>query len=583
MQKKLSDIGVTLAAGGIIVLLILPFLTRQALTTGVIRQQSKTEFQGKLLIEALKPIVGKSISTVGLQLELGPALNYVNHYMVKTYGISDATLQALTDEGMKAPLNQAKIDELISGPESDVKKQQFATYGSWIYNRNYQNRSDLVNDLTMVRNNINTYEIVPGYGLDKYAMKNIRYMLARHSVTGPVSTSPWLLMMLSFGVCILGALMLFFAQSMEPPGIKNNGAFQHPARSRKWLGIFIGTLLILFYIILYFYPQYMVSWIALVDPLSFWLKGSEAGQFFLYGFLYTLSVLVMGVRMLVRYRHNRYQKVRTASVMFFQTIFAFLLPEILVRLNKPYFDFKNIWPLHYDFFFDFNLNNLIEHGTLGIFMLVWGIGLSFIAVPLLTYFYGKRWYCSWVCGCGGLAETLGDPFRHLSDKSIRAWRIERVSIYSVLVFAVVMTAGVLYTFFTGSSTLLGINSYTVREIYGGFIGAGFAGVVGTGFYPFLGNRTWCRFGCPLAAYLGIVQRFKSRFRITTNGGQCISCGNCSTYCEMGIDVRSYAQKGENIVRASCVGCGICAAVCPRGVLKLENSSEQRFHPNGFIQ
>ena len=72
----------------------------------------------------------------------------------------------------------------------------------------------------------------------------------------------------------------------------------------------------------------------------------------------------------------------------------------------------------------------------------------------------------------------------------------------------------------------------------------------------------------------LFQKFKSKFRITTNGGQCISCGNCSTYCEMGIDVRSYAQKGQNIVRASCVGCGICASVCPRGVLKLENGKEE---------
>jgi ferredoxin len=59
----------------------------------------------------------------------------------------------------------------------------------------------------------------------------------------------------------------------------------------------------------------------------------------------------------------------------------------------------------------------------------------------------------------------------------------------------------------------------------------------------------------------------------------MSCGNCSTYCEMGIDVRAYAEKGENIVRASCVGCGVCAAVCPRGVLKLENGATHadRYH------
>ena len=97
-----------------------------------------------------------------------------------------------------------------------------------------------------------------------------------------------------------------------------------------------------------------------------------------------------------------------------------------------------------------------------------------------------------------------------------------------------------------------------------------SGVIGVGFYPLMGTRVWCRFGCPMAAYLGVLQKFFSRFRITTNGGQCISCGNCSTYCEMGIDVRWYAQRQQDIVRASCVGCGVCAAVCPRGVLKLEN-------------
>ena len=63
-----------------------------------------------------------------------------------------------------------------------------------------------------------------------------------------------------------------------------------------------------------------------------------------------------------------------------------------------------------------------------------------IATPILTYFFGKRWYCSWVCGCGGLAETLGDPFRQLSSKSTRAWKIERWMIHSVLIAVLVVTA-----------------------------------------------------------------------------------------------------------------------------------------------
>lgn len=349
-----------------------------------------------------------------------------------------------------------------------------------------------------------------------------------------------------------------------------------------WIGLVTGIFLIGFYILLYFFPEYITNWTLMLDPISESLSGNPASQWFLYGFLYTVVMIVMGTRMLIKYRHNRYQLIRTSSVIFFQTAFAFLIPEFLVKLNQPYMDLKNAWPLDYDFFYDYNINNLVGQGqefaiagwatNVGTIMFVWGVVLTLVVVPLFTYFYGKRWYCSWVCGCGGLAETLGDPYRQLSDKSVKAWKVERYVIHGVLVFAVIMTGMVLYTYWTGESKVLAFDSYRVRSWYGFFIGSMFSGIVGTGFYPIMGNRVWCRFGCPLAGLMGLVQRFKSRFRITTNGGQCISCGNCSTYCEMGIDVRAYAQKGQDVVRASCVGCGICSAVCPRGVLRLENGS-----------
>ena len=373
-------------------------------------------------------------------------------------------------------------------------------------------------------------------------------------------------------------------------GVKNNGVMFKSLTSRGLWAWVLGIVLTSFYIILYWYPQYLglnekgnSGLVRFFDPLSKLINGKAASQWFVYGTLYTMAILLMGAKFIYKNRHSRYQVLRTISIMFFQLILAFLLPEILSGLNLPYNDFKNMWPLNYYFFHDWHIKELLSSGSFGMFVLVWGILMITIISPVLTYFYGKRWYCSWVCGCGGLAETAGDPFRQNSSKKMSAWKFERISVHSVLVFAVVMTGLVIYNYFTGASRVLFMDAYKVREAYGFLIGAAFSGVIGVGFYPIFGSRVWCRFGCPMAAILGIQQKFFSRFRITTNGSQCISCGNCSTYCEMGIDVRAYAQKGQDIVRASCVGCGVCSAVCPRGVLKLENGPVKTKKLKGPIQ
>lgn len=412
-------------------------------------------------------------------------------------------------------------------------------------------------------------------GLD--LSRSQKFIIQREATLSPAKTNPGLSFLLTFGLGLIGGLMHILPKARELPGIKNDGIWFNALNSRGWIGILLCVFLVVFYCVLYWAPTWVAEWAVLTDPLSLALTGAVASEWFLYGWLYTFAVVVMGIRYAIKYRHNRYQLVRTGSVTFFQIAFAFLLSNILVQLNLPGRDLKNIWPLDYSFFTKDSLNPMLHAEQLQFWamaMFVLGVAFIVIGVPVLTYFYGKRWYCSWVCGCGGLAETAGDPFRQQSDKSLRAWKIERFSIHGVLVFAVVMTVAVLYTYITKETTLLGVNTDGIKQAYGFGIGSIFAGVVGTGFYPIMGNRVWCRFGCPLAAYLGIVQRFKSRFRITTNGGQCISCGNCSTYCEQGIDVRWYAQRGQNIVRASCVGCGVCSAVCPRGVLNLENGPEE---------
>lgn len=470
-------------------------------------------------------------------------------------------------------LSQSTFDEIVS--QRGFKNEGFIestnkTIVGQTYHSQFALASDIVESLNKSNESLKSEGKWENVIWDK--PQNLAYSLIKPSGTTPSNQKTGLFFFLTFGLAIIGGLMYILPDVilLGPAGIKNNDIYKSSVTNRGWIGIVTAIYLVTFYILLYFYPSTLINQIYLVDPVSMSLSGNPASQWFLYGFLYCVVMTVMAIRMYIKYRHNAYQVVRTTVVLFFQVAFAFLIPEMLVRFNMPYFDFKNAWPLDYDFFFDWNINSLIDSGNIGIFMLVWGITLTLIIVPVMVYFFGKRWYCSWVCGCGGLAETLGDPYRQLSDKSLKSWKIERYLIHSILVLAIIMTLATLASYFTGVSEILGIKTYDLQFYYGFLVGSIFSGVIGTGFYPVMGSRVWCRFGCPLAAYMGIIQKFKSRFRITTNGGQCISCGNCSTYCEQGIDVRSYAQKGQNIVRASCVGCGVCSAVCPRGVLKLEN-------------
>ncbi len=380
-----------------------------------------------------------------------------------------------------------------------------------------------------------------------------------------------------------GALLYFFRTFRGPAGVRNDGVTQSPWTARGAFSWMLGITFTAFYCLLYWVPGSMDNLVTATEGFSEVLRGRAADKWFVYGLFYSLAVGVMGVRAILKYRHSRYHIIRTLSVVFFQVGFGFIIPGILQLLNEPEFYFHYFWPLKFDYLWPNNVNYIMtQPGALGTFMVFWGAMMAVIATPVLTYFYGKRWYCSWVCGCGALAETAGDSYRHLSDKSLKAWKFERWSVHLALVIVTVGTAMLwINSYLLGG--LLGSFSNNFAQFYGFVFGLVWAGVIGVGFYPIMGTRVWCRFGCPMAAILGLIQRYYSRFRITTNGGQCISCGNCSKYCEMGIDVRWYAQRGQSIVRASCVGCGMCATVCPRGVLKLENGPlEGRFAEPGSI-
>ncbi|MEZ4238819.1 MAG: 4Fe-4S binding protein [Myxococcota bacterium] len=331
--------------------------------------------------------------------------------------------------------------------------------------------------------------------------------------------------------------------------------YRQPWRRRGLSAWILCAALVAFYCVLY--------WTDALDPVAHALHLKD--KWFVYGALYSLVMIGGAGWYLWHHGNARYNQLRIATNVGVQVVLGFSVPYVMALLGHKDFYFSYLWPLKYDYLYPSTFHQI------GPYLAAYAVIAAFVVAPVASILFGKRWYCSWVCGCGALANTFGDPWRHLTASSTRSWRFEKVAIHTVLAFALVTTglviAGEILDY---KAHDFNVAAQSVKGWYGLVVALILAGVIGTGLYPVAGPRVWCRNFCPMAALLGITQK-AGRFRIRVKRDMCISCGNCTTYCEMGIDVRSYAQANESFTRAACVGCGMCAHVCPRGVLRLENA------------
>ncbi len=306
---------------------------------------------------------------------------------------------------------------------------------------------------------------------------------------------------------------------------------------------------------------------------------------FWYTVLYTGVMTVFGVQAMKRWGfgyRDKFQVWRYVSLLGFQWTFFFLIPEFLFRwaveyqwvgaklANDPAFareawrayGLVYAWPLFFYTFF----------GSPHQIWVIWGVILSFVLLPVLALFHGKR-YCSWICGCGGLAETLGDRWRHLAPKgrtSIRLEAMNKIVLWAAAAITLAMVLRDSVTWLRGAAEV-GVAAYRlIADLW-------LVGIIPVTLYPFFGGKIWCRYWCPLAKLMeywsALYTRLRvSRFAIQAND-KCIACGECTRYCQVGIDVMRFALKQEelNNRNSSCIGCGICVTVCPMDVLSFKSA------------
>ena len=322
--------------------------------------------------------------------------------------------------------------------------------------------------------------------------------------------------------------------------------------------------------------RWVGGWAADPQSLGGVLLHSASSPSFWVTLLYSAAVVGFGIDRLRR-RRTPYVRVQTLTLMSIQVLPLCLIPELLLpwlgandlipaAIRENLFPGDSWWRA-YGFILAWPLmmwNVCTEQPY------AWWLAISavqtLVIIPLIVWRWGKGAYCGWVCSCGALAETMGDRHRHKMPHG-KAWN--RLNLVGQVVLA---TAVVILGLHIASWTVPGtvspqwVQSVTMAGYWKHAIDWLLAGALGTGLYFWLSGRVWCRFACPLAAWMHIVARF-SQFRIVVDGKKCISCHACTSVCHQGIDIMRFANQGQHMQDPECVRCSACVQACPTNVLQ----------------
>ena len=173
----------------------------------------------------------------------------------------------------------------------------------------------------------------------------------------------------------------------------------------------------------------------------------------------------------------------------------------------------------------------------------------------------RRAFCGYLCPLGAIQELVGKTGGVFWPKNRPQVprvidRPARMLKYGILVF---------FTLWTWQVAALVIRPYdpwvawmhlTSAELLTEF-GIGFAILVIALAGSVVYDRFFCKYLCPMGAFLGAISRF-SLFKVRRNADTCTNCGACDKVCPVNVEVATVAVVQD----AECINCNECVNACP---------------------
>ena len=288
-------------------------------------------------------------------------------------------------------------------------------------------------------------------------------------------------------------------------------------------------------------------------------------------------------------KYRLFQVIRIFSQVFFFSLFFCLL----LGTRFPESDYIG----RVEIFFHFN--PLLALAT---FIASRTIFISFVLAALtivLTFFLG-RVACGWVCPLGSVHQFFSFLFKKskllrpkkVVDKPSTAWKyyllifilvstlftldlvgildplslLYRSFVVGFLPAASIVTSSFLEILYQLNLTSLGDSLFQLFEnldinitfLQGFFISVLFIGLV---LLNLSRERFWCRYLCPLGAFLGLVSRW-NLLKLKVYPKKCIECNLCTIHCQ----TQANPFPNEKWKSSECVYCFTCGAICPTSAI-----------------